>query len=64
MKGVFCKKLSNNRLYTRKVGSNPEKYLIFQKSVIDFAGELRYTDGGAKWSKMAAKWSGGEAHDR
>ena len=40
------------------------KNMIFRKSVVDFMGEVGYTVSGAKWSKMALKWSGGEAHDR
>jgi hypothetical protein len=38
-----------------------ENNLIFRKSVVDFPVELVYTDGGAKWSKMAPKWRGDEA---
>ena len=62
--GKFEEKLSNNRSNIGNLGKRSENNLIFQKSVIDFTGELLYTVCGAKWSKMEPKWSGGEAIDR
>jgi hypothetical protein len=57
----FLKKLSNNRSQTGNIMDFSENNLIFRKSVVDFPVELVYTDGGAKWSKMAPKWRGDEA---
>ncbi len=55
------KKLSNNRSDMGNIMDFSENNLIFRKSVVDFLVELMYTDGGAKWSKMAPKWRGDEA---